>query len=73
MCVYVCVFSEWKSRDKTLEAKVSKCFQPTCSFRITAGQGKAKVSTTMDARLKKVLFCPTGQRSYECFEVRVVT
>ena len=69
VCVCVCVFSEWKSRDKTSEAKVSKCFQPTCSFRIAAGQGKAKGK----AKLKKVLFCPTGQKSYECFEVRVVT
>ena len=64
---------EWKSTDKTSEANVSKHFQPTCSFRISADQQKAKVSTALDARLKNVLFCPTGQRSYECFEVRVVT
>ena len=64
---------EWKSTDKTSEANVSKHFQPTCSFRISADQQKAKVSTALDARLKKVLFCPTGQRSYECFEVRVIT
>lgn len=57
-------FAAWMSRNKKLRGKDVRAFLANTWSRSSASK--------LEAMLKKVLFCPTGQRSYSCFEVRVV-